>query len=115
MTALIALDVAKQHLRVEHTDDDDDITLKIEQASEICLDYIKQRGDRVAVTDPPTPVVPWDETTVPKPVQAAAMMMLSKLYDDRSAGQENDERMAIGYLTPAITALLHRFRDPAIA
>lgn len=113
MAGLINLDVAKQHLRVDHTDDDTDIQRKIDQASAIVLDYIKKT---IGAPDPDDPsIVDWTPDTVPGPVAAAIELMLSKLYDDRNAGQENDERVALGYLTPAITALLHRFRDPALA
>lgn len=113
MVALLTLDVGKLHLRVDHNDDDADITLKIEQASEIVLSYIKRRGPR---PDEATPEPPdWTDETVPPFVQAAVMIMLSKLYDDRKAGTEDNPNIAMGYLPPAVTALLHRERDPALA
>jgi hypothetical protein len=40
--------------------------------------------------------------------------MLSRLYDDRDAGREDGD-IALGYLPKAITAILHRWRDPALA
>jgi hypothetical protein len=113
MVALLTLDVAKQHLRVDHTDDDADIQRKIEQASDIVLDYIKKT---VGTVDPEDPsIVDWTSDTAPGPVRAAVELMLSKLYDDRNAGREDNPNVAMGYLTPAITAILHRFRDPAVA
>lgn len=102
MAALLTLDVAKQHLRVAHTDDDADITRKIDQASAIVLDYIKQRD------------APWTPADVPPAIAAAVGLMLEDLYDNRSAGEASNE-VAMGYLPVKVTALLHRWRDPAIA
>lgn len=112
MVALITLDEAKRHLRVDHTDDDADIQEKIEEASDIVLDYCKKT---IGTLDPDDPsIVDWD-ANLPGTVRAALKFLLSELYDDRIAGTENDERHALGYLTPRITALLHRHRDPALA
>jgi Phage gp6-like head-tail connector protein len=101
----ISLDVAKQHLRIlpEDIDDDADITRKIDQASAIVSDYLKKADD-------------WTPTAAETPIlEAATLMVLSKLYDDRNVGEENDERVALGYLSPQVTAILHRLRDPAVA
>jgi hypothetical protein len=106
VTGLVALDVAKQHLRVEHAHDDADITLKIDQASAIVTNYIK----RTAGDDD----VDWTSDSVPPDIQAATLIMLSRLYDDRDAGREDGD-IALGYLPKAITAILHRWRDPALA
>lgn len=112
MVALLTLDVAKQHLRVDHTDDDVDITRKIDQASAIVLDYIKKT---VGTVDPDDPsIVDWTPDTVPAAVQAAVELMLSKLYDDRAAGVTDNE-VAMGYLPKTVTSILHRYRDPALA
>lgn len=103
MAALVTLEQARMHLRISDTvEDDPDIQMKLEQASDIVLDYIKQRD------------APWTPTTVPRPVQAAVLIMLSRLFDDRAAGVENNQ-VALGYLPPSVTALLHRYRDPALA
>jgi uncharacterized phage protein (predicted DNA packaging) len=112
MAALLTLDVAKQHLRVDHTDDDADITRKIDQASEIVLDYIKRSGPRPTDAEPEPP--DWDEATVPPGIAAAVGLMLEELYDDRAAGGASNE-VAMGYLPVKVTAILHRYRDPAIA
>jgi hypothetical protein len=106
MVALVTLGVAKAHLRVEHKDDDTDIGLKAEQASEIVLNYIKRRGGDDGI--------PWTPDTVPFEIQAATLIMLEKLYDDRNAGKE-DGGIAFGYPPQAVTSLCHRWRDPALA
>jgi Phage gp6-like head-tail connector protein len=105
----ITLAVAKQHLRVDHTDDDADITRKLDQANAIVWDYIKHTPDDEA-----------EGAWAPDALQlliieAATLMVLSKLYDDRNIGEEDNQNVALGYLTPQVTATLHRLRDPALA
>jgi hypothetical protein len=109
MNEFLTLADAKRHLRVDHTDDDADIQSKIGEASEIVLDYCKKT---VGTLDPEdSSIVDWAEGNLPGAVRAATELVLSKLYDDRNAGRE-DNVVAMGYLTPA---LLHRYRDPALA
>lgn len=105
----ISLDVAKQHLRILHNDYDADITRKLDQANAIVWDYIKHEPDETG-DDAWVPTAP--QSTI---IEVATLMVLSKLYDDRNVGEENDERVALGYLTPQVTAILHRLRDPAVA
>lgn len=112
MAALLTLDAAKQHLRVDHTDDDADITSKIDEATDIVLGYIKKT---IGTLDPDDPsIVDWTTDTVPGRIKAAVEIVLSKLYDDRNAGAP-DNAVAMGYLPLAVTSLLHRDRDPAMA
>lgn len=113
MAALITLDGAKAHLRVDSTDDDADITSKIDQATDIIMNYIKKTFGTVTPDDPS--IVDWDENTVPGTIKAAVEIRLSILYDDRGSATLDNPNVAMGYLTPAETALLHRWRDPAIA
>lgn len=112
VVALITLDVAKQHLRVDHTDDDADIQRKVDEATDHIMGYIKKT---IGTPDPDDPsIVDWTPETVPPRIRSAVCLMLSKLYDDR-AGGKTDNEVAMGYLTKEITSLLHRDRDPAIA
>jgi hypothetical protein len=106
MSALVTLDVAKEHLRVDHADDDPDIDRKIGQATAIVTRYI----ERSAGDDD----VEWDETTVPADVQAAILLMVQWLYDNRDAGVADDQ-VALGYPPRAVTSILHRWRVPAFA
>jgi hypothetical protein len=115
MVAFITLADAKQHLRVDHNDDDADIQLKISEASEIVLNYCKKT---IGTPDPSDPsIVDWAEGNLPGNIRAATELMLSKLYDDRAAAQISVlyEQVALGYLPLSVTALLHRYRDPALA
>jgi uncharacterized phage protein (predicted DNA packaging) len=115
MTALLTLAVAKRHLRVDHDDDDEDIQDKIEQASAIVLNYIKRTIGTVDPDEPDPGIVDWDDTTVPKDIKAGVQMMLEDLYDNRMAGSSDNPNIAMGYLPPRVTAILHRWRDPTMA
>lgn len=102
----ITLDIAKAHLRVDHTDDDADITRKLDQANAIVWDYIKKVPDG---SDGWAPTA--GQLSI---VESATLMVLSKLYDDRNIGEE-DGNVALGYLTLQVTSILHRLRHPALA
>jgi hypothetical protein len=110
MTDLVTLQQAQDHLRNYYPADEPDISLKITQASAIVLDYIKA----------PTPT-PYDVDTVPDVIQAAVLLTIGWLYEDRSGGLNPDatrppiQETALGYLPPSITDILHRYRDPALA
>lgn len=80
-----------------------DIQLKIRQATDIILDYLKISEDSYAG---------WTAETVPGPVSAAVILAIKSLYDDPS------EAKLIADLdkgTGPIPSLLRRLRDPALA
>jgi len=93
MPALVTMQEAKGHLRVLGDDEDADIQLKVNAASEILLDYIKR------------PDAPWTEGDAPPLVKAATLLMVRSLFDDAAADPLDD----------AIIRILHRYRDPALA
>lgn len=98
--ALVTLEQAKRHLRLEDDDEDIDLDEKIDQASEIVLDYLKRSESS------------WEDPEfVPRPIQAATLLVLLALYDDREGTGKGD------YLNPggAVERLLIRYRDPAYA
>lgn len=92
MTSLVELTVAKKALRVSGSDLDSDLQLRLNQATEIVIDYIKQ------------PDHEWTSETVPGPISAAILLVTRNLFD------EVDEP-----LSDPVRALVHRFRDPALA
>lgn len=98
---LITLDEAKTHLHVpfEGTAHDVDITAKVEQAQDVILDYLKHGADPA-----------WTAETLPRPVRAAMLLMLTHLYEHRGDDMDPDEPLWM-----AIGRLLARFRDPALA
>lgn len=99
--ALISLEQAKAHLRVVSSDEDDDIARKVEQASAVVLDYLKSQA-----------VAGWSDgtVTVPGHVEAATMVMLTHLYENRGDDMAADEDA-----WKAVERLLMRSRDPALA
>jgi hypothetical protein len=96
--AIIDFDVAKQHLRIDHEYEDELIRMQIEQASAVVVDYLKM------------PEGSWDmdssDAPAPWPVQAAALLVLTTLHEDREGGDP---------ISKAVRDLLIRFRDPALA
>lgn len=93
--ALLTLDEAKTHLRIDGTDDDIEVTTKVNEASAIILDYLKWNTS-------PEP----DETTAPGYMKAACKLVLGELYAEREGGDP---------ISPAVVSLLARSRDPAYA
>lgn len=108
--ALATLRQLKDELRITHALEDDLITRKLAEAQAIVLDYLKTPG---VIDGSPAE---WDEDSVPLGVRAAILKVGVKLY--RRRGDDDDDNRggeADGYLTPDVTRLLHRYRDPAIA
>lgn len=101
MADLATLEQAKAHLGIPLalTDNDTDVRLKLAQASETVLDYLKSRADP-----------DWTSDTVPGPVQAATLLMLTHYYEHRGDDLRADEAVWL-----AVQRLLMRFRDPALA
>jgi hypothetical protein len=97
--ALITKAQAKNHLLIDFDDRDADLEMKMQQAEKIVIDYLKR------------PEHGWTEQTVPKTVQAAILLVLTALFDDRNGNGDGD------YLAPngPVARLLSRHRDPAIA
>lgn len=84
-----------------------DLIQKMAAAEAIILDYLK-------LTAAPGSPALWDETTVPELVRAAILLQLGELYrfrGDDGAGATQ----TTGDLSPTITNLLRRYRDPALA
>lgn len=101
MADLVTLTQAKNHLGIPLalTDNDDDVRLKISQASDTVIDYLKSRAD-----------LSWTSDSVPGPVQAACLLLLTHFYENR--GQDQQADMAVW---EAVGRLLVRYRDPALA
>jgi hypothetical protein len=93
---LVDLETTKGHLRMDEDFADDVIYSKIEQASEILIDYLKVDADL------------WDQDSteseeIPKVVEAATLLMVDALFHDEDP------------LSDKVRNLVHRLRDPALA
>lgn len=105
--ALITYAQAVDHLKqigvLDGSPADDDLTLKIEQASAIVVVYLKRPGE-------------WDLETVPADdpefavVQAAVLKVLGNLYRFRG-----DDPQANAPVSADIVAMLSMLRDPSLA
>lgn len=99
----MTLQQAKDHLRIVVTEDDDDIDLKLSQASEIVMDYIKKKevpADWIEDNSPITYAIPFV-------IQAATLRVISNLFEEREG--------VVPAISPDVVSLLERFRDPALA
>lgn len=131
MVLLVTLDQAKAHLRVDTSDGDADITLKILAASNAVLNYLKTSGvayeyevdsaGDVVFDSAGTPVYTLDSAgeLVPLPaVQAAVLLMLGVLYIDRDGeayvGGEQGPRLGDRSLPQVVHWLLDPLRKPTL-
>lgn len=111
---LVSLDAAKSHLRVDNSDEDNDITLKIHAASGAVLNYLKSGANKFLDSNGDVEIDSAnDPVGVPYEVEAATLLMLGYLYKDRD--ENADGAYAQGYLPKPVTALLYPLRDPAFA
>jgi hypothetical protein len=79
-----------------------DIDLKIKQAEDAVVDYLKK------------PDHGWDETSVPGRVSAAVMLVVQSLLDEANTGGLLPG-LGTGDPKNPVVALLYRLRSPAIA
>lgn len=108
MVALVTLQQAKRHLRILHDDENDDLQDKIQQSSDIVMDYL-QRPDLVW-----TDASGDTQSDAPFRVQAAVLLVLGGLWENRG-DEEMEQGQADGYLAKSVTALLHRLSRLAYA
>lgn len=105
VTPLVTLEAAKARLKVYHTDEDDDITSAVLQASAIVLDYIgKPDGSTLSATQVLC-------------AQAATLNMTAALWngEDDEGKKYDPAGQASGLLPRKVVNLLHRIRDPSLA
>jgi hypothetical protein len=119
MAMLVSPERANEHLRADIDLDDSppspqlsDLLMKVEQASEIVLNYLKHDGTSFSEE---SPQVPWDADTVPFSVLAAVLLVLGALWRDREDGADGRGRGELLAPDGAVARLLVRYRDPALA
>lgn len=113
MVMLVSLTQAKDHLRVDTSDGDNDLTLKIHAASGVVLNYIRNGAD--AFTDSAGDAIEdsnGNPIGIPFEVQAATLLMLGYLYTNRDS--DPDKAYGLGTLPNDVTALLYPYRVPTL-
>ena len=100
--------MAKEHLRITHSEEDGPIQDKLDAAEDAVMDYIG--------LDSASPT--WDDSNVPPSLQAAILLVLGDLWEHRGDDDQQQtifNRVADGEFHPRVTALLHRRRAFVIA
>ena len=94
MAALVTLEQARHRLRLSAAEDyhEPDVEMKMEQASDIVIDYIKR------------PDHEWTDADTPPVIQAAILEVLMRLFEG------SDDPLSSG-----VKSILWRYRDPALA
>lgn len=103
MAALVTLEQAKFHLRVVSTNEDDDIERKVEQASDLVLERCNSTSYWRGIT------ATWDMDTVPRSVQAAILVLLAHLFENRG----NDMKAHVE-VWAAVDSLIRMQKDPVV-
>ncbi|MNO31427.1 Phage gp6-like head-tail connector protein [compost metagenome] len=121
----VTLERAKQHLNMDHDEDDNLITVYVQAASSAVKNYLKSASpyevERDSNDDPVTdsngdPEYVRDsngDKVIAGAVEAAVLIMIGFLYKDRD--ENPDTAFEQGYLPKPVTALLYPLRDPACA
>lgn len=119
----VTLARAKQHLNMDHDEDDTLIEVYVQAASGAVKNYLKSASpyeverdsnDDTTLDSSGDPVYVVDSSgdkLVSYPVQAAVLLMVGFLYKDRD--ENPDSAFDRGYLPRPVTALLYPLRDPA--
>jgi uncharacterized phage protein (predicted DNA packaging) len=94
--AIITLTEAKDHLRVQESDEDALISLYIEAAEAEIKNYINRD----------IPIVSGTSSKLPAPIKAAALLLVSDLFENRDGAADK-----IMNENPAIKRLLYPYRD----
>lgn len=114
---LVSLQQASDHLRRDTDDDDNDLLLKVEAASQAVVNYI-DRIDFLDTAGEPDMDSAGDPINVPRPIQAAVLLILGDLYADRDAEayREGNSTPRLGDIIIPRSAhfLLDPYRSPRI-
>ena len=95
---LVTVKQAADHLRIDnYADEISDLTLKIEAASEIVLNYVEQEEDDYEEDSN-------GDSTVPKTLQAATLLLVGDMHRHRDTELP---KYTEATLPPAVRALLH--------
>lgn len=116
---LLTLAQAREHLRTVDLEDDVDLQLKIDAATQLVCEYISDR--QPADEDWIATIEGWDgvsyPSTAPPVIVAAVLQQVAELYRFRGDDVEGDLPKSVehGALSPLVARLLHRYRSPTLA
>ena len=110
---LVSLANVKVHLGIDFTTYDSYITLQINGASEMIIEYLKNGAD--SFTDSMGNTI--DDSNgvaigVPYRVQCACMLLVGYMFKNRDVNPEN--AFQLGMMPNDVTAMLYSLRDPAL-
>lgn len=125
MKALVTLEMAKNHLRIDTDDADTEIKQKIQQAGRAVRNYLKSTKPYMVELDSAgAPVLDsfgdivyahdsnGDVIILPE-VQQAVLYLLGDMWRDRDGQEKTDWQL--GFLPMPVQSLLYPLRDPALA
>jgi hypothetical protein len=98
---LVTLPVAKAHLHITDTAHDADVTQKLAAAQDQIVAKLGAAADAT-----------WTDTTVPRPVQHAILLLLDALYE-RRGGDEG--ATLLKKALEAVDLLIALYHDPTLA
>lgn len=120
MSDIVTLEEFKDELKLSQsvTAEDDVLQRKLDEAEELCLDYVDQRFGSPAEAEWSETVEGWRDATVadvPKQVIAAILDMAVTLYRFRGDDVDLPSWWNDGRMPPSVRMKLDRFRDPTLA
>jgi len=108
MIKFVTLEEAKNHLRTDSDDGDDDLQLKIYAASASILDYIQ--GSRDLIVNDDGEVI--EGAPELQRVKMATLILIGIL--DRTRNGEEESVYRQGYLPFSVSSLIYSLRKPTI-
>lgn len=113
---LVSLAQARAHLRSDTSDDDADLELKIEAASQMVVDYLKGYANGFLDSNGDVQADSNGEPIVPKRVQAGVLLVIGFLYRERDGSNEHavPTEYGFGFLPAGAEAVLHSLRRPTV-
>lgn len=116
MTMLVTLAAARAHLRIDTTDGDADLELKVKGASRAVMNYIRQSLLVGAFTDSAGDVFEDSNgvaLSVPEDVQIATLFLIG--YMDRNRDSDTEEGFDGLFLPKPVKSLLIHYRKPTLS
>ncbi len=114
---LVTLQEVKVHLGLDGTTGhESNLQMKLNEATALVLDYVRQRCTADARTEWYATVDAWTDETVPEMVRTAIFRMVGHLWAFRGDNDKSTAReFPNGDLPADVTMFLKRLRDIAIA